>query len=876
MSLLARIRGTLRSLLRKEMLDRDLEAELDSYRELLTEENLRAGMEPEQAQRAARLEIGGAEQVKERVRERRLGATLDTLAQDIRYGVRSLRNSAGLTITAVVILALGIGATTILFSTVSAALLGGLPFDEPERLVAGVKTRNGEYSGPVSRVDYFDYRERAEAFEELALIGTGSMRRTVTGGAATESIDLGVVTWNLFAMLGVRPVEGRGFLREEEDRGDASVVVISHALWQSRYGGAPSVLTETLHVDGAAYTIIGVLPAGFEFLVDADVWGLIDRQGPWDQTRDSHSHWVVGRLAPGVALAQAQDEFDAISAGLQERYPDTNAGKGLAIMGLQEFMVADVRVSIVALMWTTALVLLIACSNVAGLLLARGHRRLPELAMRSALGASRVRLVRQLLTESVILTLVAGLVGVWLAYLLQNLVRRVMPMGDLGVNPPAIDAGVLLFAFAVSITTGLVVGVAPALIGAAANPARRLSAGARMSEGGRGMRLRGGFVILQVAVSVVLLVGAGLLVRSLVQLATVDVGFDSDNLLTAGVKIQPGDYPSAEQRSAFFAALLEETEGMPGVLAAGVISKPPILSPWQDWAIWPAQQARPLPQDQFMAMARWASVGYFEAARIDLLQGRDFSAGDVSGAPSVVVVSEMVARALFPGEDPLGRMVGIGWDEAPYEIIGVVADVRVNAVARGLEPAMYMSSAQMGLTQMSLMVRVNGDPAAIVGPLRQAVTVMDPGAVFEDPITMSTVIADSLGRFRVVMLSLAGFAAVALLLAAIGLYGVLAYNVSQRTHEIGVRLAMGAGRYDLIAMVLHRGLLLVGLGLLLGVAAAIPGTRLLQQLLFETQMLEPSIYAAAVVALSLVAVLACLLPAWRTTRVDVVSVLKRD
>jgi len=483
MSARQRVRSALRSLFRKEALDRDLDDELRSYQDLLTDEKLRQGMEPEQARRAARVELGGIEQVKERVRERRLGASIDTLAQDVRYGLRSLKNNAGLTFVAVFILAIGIGATTTLFSTVSAALLGGLPYEAPERLVAGATTRDGVGSGPVSRVDYFDYREQAESFEALALIGTGGARRTITGGAEAELVEMGLVTWNLFPTLGVSPVLGRGFLPGEEAQGDAGVVVISHALWQSRYGGSADVLDGTLNMDGYPYTIVGVLPAGFEFLVRADVWGLIDRDGPWDQVRDSHSHWVVGRLAAGLTLSQAQSELDAISAGLQEQYPDTNEGKGLAIMGLQEFMVDGVRVNLLVLMGTTALVLLIACSNVAGLLLARGQRRMAELAMRSALGASRWRLVRQLLTESVILTLIAGFLGVWLAILLQDLIRQVMPVGDPGVSPAAIDGGVLLFAFAMSIVTGLVVGVVPALIGTAAHPSRRLRAGATLPGG---------------------------------------------------------------------------------------------------------------------------------------------------------------------------------------------------------------------------------------------------------------------------------------------------------------------------------------------------------------------------------------------------------
>ncbi len=875
MSLLSRIRGTLKSLFLKQTLDRDLDEELNSYLDLLAEEKVSAGMTPEQARRKARLELGGVEQVKEQVREQRLGASIDTFAQDVRYGARSLRKNRGLTIVAVLILAIGIGANTTLFSTVSAALIGGLPYEEPDRLVAGRKSRDGAPAGPVSRVDYFDYRDQSELFEGLALIGTNTTQHTVTGGTQSELVESAPVTWNLFSLLGLSPALGRGFLPEEEAMGGAAVTVISYSLWQSRYGGSPDVLDSTINVDGYPLAIVGVMPAGFEFIFDADAWRLIDLDGPWDQVRDSHSHWVVGRLKPEVTLDQAQSELDAISAGLQQLYPETNEGKGLMIVGLQDFMVYSIRSSLLVLMGTTALVLLIACANVAGLLLARGQRRMSEMAMRAALGASRWRLVRQLITESIILTTIAGALGVWLAYLLQDLIEQVMPMGDLGVNPPAINGGVLLFAVGVSIATGLIVGVVPALVGTAVHPSRQLRSGVQMSEGIRGMRLRGGLVVLQVAISVVLLIGAGLLVRSLVQLSTVELGFEADNLLTAGIRIQPSKYPSAEERSLFFGSLAEEIETLPGVTSASLISKPPIRRPWTDWPIWQEEQGRPMPEDQFFVMARWVTPGYFETAGIPLFRGRDISAQDVAGAPQVVVISEMTAGTLFPDEDPLGRMVGIGWNDVGYEIVGVVGDARLNTVER-VVPALYMSSAQMGDIRMGLMVRTDGDPSLLVGPIRELLRQIDPDVVLADPTAMTTVLEDSFAGFRVIMLSLGSIAGVALLLTVIGLYGVLAYNVSQRTREIGIRLAMGASQTDLIGMVVRRGLLLVGLGLLLGLASAVPGTLLMRQLLFETGTLEPSIYAIATLILGIVAALACLLPAWRTTRVNVVEVLKQE
>jgi len=444
------------------------------------------------------------------------------------------------------------------------------------------------------------------------------------------------------------------------------------------------------------------------------------------------------------------------------------------------------------------------------------------------------------------------------------------------MSPPTINLIVLLFALVISIATGLVVGVVPALVGTARQPSRHLRPGTQSSEGVRGMRLRGGLVVLQVAVSVVLLIGAGLLLQSLVQLVSVDLGFEEDELLTAGVRIQASKYPSSEQRQAFFSLLAEEVETLPGVLEASFISKPPIRGQWTDWPIWLEEGGRPLPEDQFMAMARWATPGYFEATGIPILRGRDFSQADVAGAPQVAVISELTAEALFPDEDPLGRMVGIGWNDVGYQIVGIVGDVRINSVARGPEPALYMASAQMSVTGLSLVVRSDGDPALLVGPVREALRRIDPDVVLAYPTTMTAVVDDSLGGFREVMLALSGIAGVALLLTVIGIYGILAYNVSQRRREIGIRLAIGASSAGLIGMVLRRGMLLVGLGVALGVAGAIPGTLLVRSLLFETSTLEPSIYAATVIGFGLVAAAACLLPAWRTTQVDVVEVLKEE
>jgi putative ABC transport system permease protein len=650
--------------------------------------------------------------------------------------------------------------------------------------------------------------------------------------------------------------------------------LISYGYWQSRFGGARDAVGSTLNLDGSLLTVIGVMPRDFLFLYEADVWRLVDRTGPFDGSRGSHSHFVVGRLKPGVSIEQAQGEADGISASLAQQYPESNSTKGLLLMEMRSFMAYGIKTSMLLLLATTALILLIACGNVAGLMLARGERRLSEMAMRSALGASRSRLLRQLVTESVVLTGAAGLLGIGIAYSLQDSLLPLLPSGELGTEQPSINMAALAFTLAISIATGLIVGIVPALRGTALKPAQQLRSGNHASESLRSGRLRSGLVVLQVALSVALLIGSALMVRSFAQLSRVELGFSTENLLTGQLQIQAADYPTPEQRSLFYSSLLEEVEALPGVESATLINKLPIMSPWQDWSIWRAELPPPTAENDFSAMARWVPPGYFQTMGMQLLAGRDIAATDVPGSPYVIVVSERVARTLFEDADPVGRQVRIGWSDRSFEVIGVVRDARVNTLRGEPDAAAYMASAQIGATRMQIAVRSSGDPMLLVGPIEGLLRRKDPNVLFAYPRAMSSIIDSRLSSFRIVILSLSLFSVLALALTAIGLYGILAYHVSQRTNEIGVRLAMGASNGDMLGMVLRKGLALVGIGLVLGVAAAYPGTLLVRQLLFETQPIDLAAYMVAVVFLGVVATLACLLPAWRATRVDVVDVLR--
>ena len=875
MHMFSRIKSALRSLLRTSKLDADLDEELTSFLRMLTEEKIRGGMSPRQALREAKMELGGIEQVKEKVRERRIGFTLDTVFQDIRFGVRTMRRGYGFAVVAVLILAIGIGGPTALFSTIHAALLTGIPYPDSDRLVVGLRTVDGNLSGSVSAVDYYDYQEFNRSFEGLAAVADITLQSTSLGGDRPELIKEAYSTWNLLSVLQINPVAGRLFQPEDVAEGRAPLAIISHGFWQRRFGGAADAVGNTIDLDGSPLTVVGVLPRSFHFLHDADVWLLIDRNGPFDASRSSHSHRVIGRLRAGVSLAQAQQEADAIFVGLEEAYPETNAKKGISLSGLQDYLVQDFRLSLLLLLATTTLVLIIACANVAGLLLARGDRRRSELAMRSTLGASRGRLVRQLLTESMILAILAGILGTALAYLLQGALLRFIPLGDLAIDPPGINPVVLSFSTLVALVTGLLVGTLPAMSVSYLAPASRIGSGKRTSPGIRSRRFRGSLVVVQAAVSMVLLIGSGLLLRSIAQLSRVELGFDPVGLFTAQITIPSKEY-NREARRQFFASLQDEIESLPGVEASGLSTKLPMVSTGRRGSTWPADEAKPPPQETFAPMVRWVSSGYFEAMGIELLRGRDISPDDVPGRTPEVVLSQETVRAIFGDRDALGRLVHVSGEESTYEVVGVVSDARLNLLRGEPDAAAYMSAAQSGQFRLQLAVRTSADPMGLAEPIEAIVRRADPTVLLTDPASMEAILDEHLSGFHVVIVSLTIFAGVALLLTAVGIYGVLAYQVNQRRREIGIRLALGATKAEVLGSTLKGGAGLVAWGLLVGMVAAYPGTRLIRSLLFQTAPLDPPTYLAAVGCLVLVGALACILPALRATRLDVVEVLKGE
>jgi putative ABC transport system permease protein len=801
----------------------------------------------------------------------------NTLA-DAAHAFRMMASRPGFTAVVVLTLAVGIGATTAMFGTINATLLSSLPFDEPDRLVMGRATFDGNINPWVSGYDYYDYRDQSRSFESLAAFMFFD-RITVLGGTEPERVESALATWDLFPTLHVRPLVGRSFTAEEAVVNGPHVTMISYRYWQRRFGGSPDAVGSSLIIDGSPYTVIGVLPAGFHFLTDADIWGLTYRDGPGATARRWHNLLLVGRLKPGITVRQAQAEVDTISARLQRQYPETNKGKALAVTPLHDALVENVRTSLLILMAAVSLVLLLACGNVAGLLLARGQTRLSEIAIRSAMGASRWRLVRQLLTESLAMSVVAGLVGVVLAFGFQRLLIRLLPLGELGITRPAIDAPVLLFALGVSIATGVLFGVVPALQGTIVDLSQNLKAGFRATWGRGSSLLRSGLVVFQVAISVMLLIGSGLLIRSLAHQMKIDLGFNPSHVLTAGIQLPDNDYPNPARRIAFFRSLVEEVEALPGVVSVGLINRLPILEPSGNIYVYPADQPAEQRESRMSRSADFRCVvpGYFRTMGIPLLAGRDIAETDGEDSPRVMIISESMAADFFGGENPLGQKLIVDMGEmVVHEVVGVVSNARLNRLTSEPRHAMYMSYYQAPRSSMRIVVRAQGAPAALTGPIREILRSKDRNIPLAEPATMQSILDGALADFRVITSSLGLLSSVALLLALVGLYGVLAYYVSQRYHEIGIRMALGASAWQVAEQVLSRGIRLIVLGLVLGLVGSYWATVVIRELLYGIRATDPATFAASALGFGLVALVACLLPAWRATRVDPVVTLQAE
>ena len=869
----------LRALRDSDAVHREIDEEMRFHIEMRTEENLRRGMSPDEARRDAERRFGRLTRIREMGYEVRGGGLMETLWQDLRYGARMLRKQPGFTLIAVLTLSLGIGANTAIFSVVNAVLLRPLPFAEPERLVWLWDTQPQLPTAPTSLPDFLGWKAQNKSFEHLAAFQSGSM--FLDTGDGMRDTPVGLVTPETFALFRVSPILGRTFTDEETLPGRFRVAVLSHALWQSRYGSDPNVLGRTIDVSGAPYTVIGVMPKGFSFPDRAEFW----RPLPIDPNKlDPGPHYlrVVGRLKPEVTLAQAQAEMSTLAVRLSEQFKEKNAGHGVKLELLRDVVVGDIGPALFVLLGAVGFVLLIACANVANLLLARVGARQKEIAVRTALGASRLRIARQLFTESLMLSLGGGAAGLLIAVWGVNWLVSLGPGTIPRVHEIAVDPRVVSFTLLISVATSLLFGLAPALQASRPDLTGALKEGVRGSAGLSRNRLRSVLVMSEVSLSLVLLIGAGLMIRSFAKLNQVDPGFNPDQVLTMGVTLLRSKYPDDERVASFYSQLLERAAATPGVASAGAISDLPLLGSNTSDSFTIEGRPPVAKQEEPSTEYHVVTPRYFESMGIPLLAGRDFTWTDTKQSPNVVVINQAFARRHFAGESPLGHRLRLqGQERDPLLIVGVVGDVRQLGLDKQPVPEAFVPFLQDPLSttynrSMTIVARTKSDPGAVAGSLRAALTSLDKSVPVYALKPMTEYLRDSLARRRFNLILLTAFGGVALALAAVGIYGVISYGVTQRTHEIGIRMALGAAKGDVLRLVVRQGMLMALGGVAIGLLASLALTRLMETLLFDVSVTDPLTFTVIALLLTSVALLACFVPARRATKVDPLVALRYE
>jgi putative ABC transport system permease protein len=804
------------------------------------------------------------------------------LLHDLRYAARLQRKNPGFTIVAIIALALGIGANTAIFSVVNTVLLRPLPYKDPERLVMVWEdaTKHGYPRDTPAAANFVDWRDQNQSFEGMAAIADTSFN--LTGSGDPERLEGRRVSANMFPLLGVEPHIGRVFTAAEDQPGAQRVALLSYALWQRRFGGDPGIVGKALTLNGESHVVVGVMPARFQFpSSDDQVWVPVAFTQQEAGNRNRHYLQVLARLRPGVSLDQAQSEMNTIAARLQQQYPQSNTDLGAAVQPLHEHLVGDIKPALLVLLGAVGLVLLIACANVANLLLARAAVRQKEIAVRVALGARRWRLIRQFLTESVLLSTFGGLVGLAIAYGGLVLLKASIPENISQARDISMDLRVLGFTFLVSVATGLIFGLAPALQAARFNQIDTLKEGGRdAATGGSGKRLRGLLVTAEVAISLVLLIGAGLLINSFLRLRNVDPGFRTDNLLTMKIVLPEPKYEEMERRSAFYTELINRVQSLAGVRSAAVTSNLPLYRQGNSIGVGIEGQPDPPPGQERIVVTRIISPGYFDTMSIPILRGRGLTEQDTETTPNVVVVSETMARRYWPGEDAVGKRIAAGRIRSPedwIQVVGVVKDVRQFELNAEPRPQMYLTYRQAGFfDSRDLVVKTDVDPASMAATVRKAVWEIDKDQPVSNIQTMDEILADSIARQRFSMLLLAIFAAVALVLAGVGIYGVMSYSVAQRTHEIGIRMALGAQTGAVLKLAVGYGMKLVIAGIAIGLIAAFALTRVMSTLLFGVTATDPTTFTLISLLLIAVAVLASYVPARRATRVNPIIALRYE
>ena len=866
----------------------ELEDEFAFHLDMRTQELIQQGWEPGAARVEALRLFGDLEAARAYCRERDLrrgerhmrAELLQELRQDLGYAVRALRRSPGFALVAALTLALGIGANTAIFSVVRGILLRPLPFQEPDRLVAVLATYDGNPSSYVSPANLVDWQDRNRSFSSFSILEQHGV--VLTGAGDPELLSGYDVSAGYFDMLGVRPVAGRlGFTEAEAAWQGPKVVILNEAVWRNRFGGDPAVVGRMITLDDQRYEVVGVAPSASAWPAGTMLWFPFT----YDPAQLAGSRGAVylnaiARLRPGATVTSAADDMRAVAAALEREYP-VNLAVGATVVPLQEELTEGFDQPLYILLGGVGFVLLIACSNVAGLLLVRGLAREAELAVRTALGAGRGRLVRQLVTESLVLALLGGAAGLALAAAGVRLLLRIAPPSIPRLDAIHIDPQVLAFTILVAVLTGLLFGFLPARVVLRSDVSGTLrEAGRGGQQPGANLRARRLLVAVQLALSVMLLAGAGLLIRSFSRLMQVDPGFRTSGTVAFGLSLPDAKYSTREQQAAFVRDLLDQIQAVPGVQSAAVGLGTPLTGFSFNFSFAIEGRPAPAPEDQPSAQVRVASAEYFTTMAIPITRGRGFTPGDRAGGPKVLVLTESGAREFFPGEDPIGQRVRIAWggagNQLEGEIVGVVGDIKQVSLARAPRPQFWAVYDQRPVSSFDVVIHSARDLQSVVADARQVVHRIDPNLAISQVRTLVEIVSDSVAQPRFYMILLSLFAAVAIGLSGIGIYGVIAYLVGQRSREIGIRLALGATRRRVVGMVVHEAVAMASLGVVLGLAGAFGLSRVLQSLLFDVSPTDPVTYLAVILVLGLVALAACSVPAARAANLDPALTMKSE
>ncbi|HXA49116.1 MAG TPA: ABC transporter permease [Candidatus Acidoferrum sp.] len=873
----------LRSLFRRNTVESEMEDELRFHSEGQFEKYVKAGMSPSEAQRRVRMEFGGIEQVKEECRDARGVSQVETLVQDLRYGWRTLLKSPGFAVAALFTLALGIGANTAIFSVVYGVLLRPLPFRDASRLITLNETTPRVGNVSVSYLNFQDWRDQSHTFSEMAAVA--GIEFNMAGSSQPENISGLAVSPNFLAMTGVQPIIGRGFTRDEERAGTEPVVLLSHALWASHFGADRGVIGQTVRLDARTYTIVGVLPPDFRWGEKCDV---IEPIGVWATNNDNATSrgdrgdmLVIGRLAPGARIEQARVEMEGIAVRLAHAYPQANDQFGVNLTPLREMFSGNMRPAMLVLLGAAFFVLLVACANIANLFLMRGAARAKEMALRIAIGASRGRIVRQILTESFLVALLGGVAGVGLAIAGIPALARAIPSDTMAGASVEVNGAVLLFSAGLVVLSMFVFGLAPALNSTSGDVQSELKEGGKATSASARNRWRGLLATSEVALALILLVGAGLMMKSLYLLLSVDSGFRAERVLKMEMSLRTAQYTKDGAVMNFWEQTLDRVRALPGVESAATATAVPLTD--NHWRTDITVEGMPLPKPGSFPHPDMhiISPGYEKTLGVRLLRGRGFTDADQETAPRVAIVNDLVAQRLFPGTDPVGKRFTfgrLGTGRAPkwVTIVGVVADSKMYGLANPSRLEVYVPYRQLARNSMTLLVKAAQEPAALVSAIRAVVASIDKEQPIFGVATMQEVVDASVSTRRITLILLGLFSGLALVLAAIGIYGVISYSVAQRTREIGIRMALGAQPRDVLRLVLSQGGKIAISGIAIGGAASLGLTRLMANLLYSVSSVDPATFAAVTFVLALVAMVACYIPARRTLRVDPLIALRHE